>query len=486
MRKLILLIFFTPITILGQSIDVLFIGNSYTYSNNMPQMVSDIALSLGDTLDFESSTPGGATFNSHSTNTTTLNKISQKPWDYIVLQAQSQEPSFPPSQVTNDVYPYAQVLIDSIASNSSCTEPIFFMTWGRKYGDQQNCPFYPPICTYTGMQQRLRESYLDMAFSHNATCSPVGMSWKESITQDSTLNLFSPDNSHPSIYGSYLAACTFYATIFKKTAVGSSYIPNGVDTSTALFLQTIASNTVLDSLSVWNIFNAKFSSTTIGDSVAFENKSSNYEDLLWNFGDGNTSIIDDPNHTYLNSGTYNVSLVSNTNDGCLADTATIALTITIPVNNHNCTDSLEITDLVIDNNSLTMNIAIYNGYDYFLNYPYVAFTIDANNDTIQMGNINLFVAFSQDTTWYNYSINTPITPNYPLTSYFVYSGSNFSADTCALTYSPTATTIINNNSRNKKLIKIIDLLGRENKESKNIPLLYIYSDGTVEKKMILE
>ena len=210
----------------------------------MPQMVSDIALSFGDTMDFESSTPGGATFNSHSTNTTTLNKISQKPWDYVVLQAQSQEPSFPPSQVANDVYPYAQTLIDSIASNSSCTEPIFFMTWGGKFGDQQNCPFYPPICTYTGMQQRLRESYLEMAFTHNATCSPVGMAWKESIFQDSALNLFSPDNSHPSIYGSYLSACTFYATIFKKTPIGSSYIPNGINNSTALFLQTIASNTV--------------------------------------------------------------------------------------------------------------------------------------------------------------------------------------------------------------------------------------------------
>ena len=199
MRKIIYFLFFFPITIFGQSKDVLFIGNSYTFSNNMPQMVSDIALSFGDTMDFESSTPGGATFNSHSTNTTTLNKISQKPWDYVVLQAQSQEPSFPPNQVANDVYPYAQTLIDSIASNSSCTEPIFFMTWGRKFGDQQNCPFYPPICTYTGMQQRLRESYLEMAFTHNATCFP----WEwlgKSLFFKIVLEFISPDNSHPSIW----------------------------------------------------------------------------------------------------------------------------------------------------------------------------------------------------------------------------------------------------------------------------------------------
>ena len=336
MKKLFLFFFYAPTILLSQSLDILFIGNSYTYANNMPQMVSEIALSFGDTLDFESSTPGGATFNVHSTNTNTLNKISQKPWDYIVLQAQSQEPSFSPTQVANDVFPYAQILIDSIESNSTCTEPIFFMTWGRKYGDQQNCQFYPPICTYLGMQQRLRESYLDMTFNHNATCSPVGICWKESIAQDSTLNLFSPDNSHPSIYGSYLAACSFYSTIFKKPSLGSDYIPNGIDTSTAIFLQTIASNTVLDSLSVWNIFNADFNSMIIGDSVIFDNISSNYENFFWDFGDGNSSTDYSPVHTYLSGGSYDVTLVSSTNNGCVVDSVTSTIIITIPsvLNEH--------------------------------------------------------------------------------------------------------------------------------------------------------
>ena len=336
MKKLFLFFFYAPTILLSQSLDILFIGNSYTYANNMPQMVSDIALSFGDTLNFESSTPGGATFNVHSTNTNTLNKISQKPWDYIVLQAQSQEPSFSPTQVANDVFPYAQILIDSIESNSTCTEPIFFMTWGRKYGDQQNCQFYPPICTYLGMQQRLRESYLDMTFNHNATCSPVGICWKESIAQDSTLNLFSPDNSHPSIYGSYLAACSFYSTIFKKPSLGSDYIPNGIDTSTAIFLQTIASNTVLDSLSVWNIFNTDFNSMIIGDSVIFDNISSNYENFFWDFGDGNSSTDYSPVHTYLSGGSYDVTLVSSTNNGCVVDTVTSTIIITIPsaLNEH--------------------------------------------------------------------------------------------------------------------------------------------------------
>ena len=377
MNKLFLIFIYTPTILFGQSLDILFVGNSYTYANNMPQMVANIALSFGDTLNFESSTPGGATFNLHSTNINTLNKISQKNWDYVVLQAQSQEPSFSPTQVANDVFPYAQILIDSIKSNSTCTEPIFFMTWGRKYGDQQNCQFYPPICTYLGMQQRLRESYLDMTFNHNATCSPVGICWKESIAQDSTLNLFSTDNSHPSIYGSYLAACTFYSTIFKKSSLGSDYIPNGIDTSTAIFLQTIASNTVLDSISVWNIFNTDFNSVIIGDSVHFENASSNFENIFWNFGDGSFSGDFSPFHIYLNGGSYEVILVASTNNGCVVDTAASIITIEIP-------------------------------------------------------------------------------------------------------------SALNEKSDSNSLIRIIDVLGRESKPLKNEPLIHIFDDGKVEKKIIIE
>ena len=216
MKNILAYLLFLPFATFGQSYDVLFLGNSYTSFNNLPQLVSDIANSMGDTVNFDSNTPGGATFNAHSTNATTLSKISQNEWDFVVLQAQSQEPSFSPGQVANDVYPYAQILIDSIAQNSSCTEPLFYMTWGRKYGDQQNCVAYPPICTYEGMQDRLRKSYLEMATTHNASASPVGIAWKNAMTLDSTIELYTTDNSHPSLLGSYLAACTFYSSIFKK------------------------------------------------------------------------------------------------------------------------------------------------------------------------------------------------------------------------------------------------------------------------------
>ena len=160
-----------------------------------------------------------------------------------------------------------------------------------------------------------------------------------------------------------------------------------------------------------------------------------------------------------------------------------------PMGNLNCLDSLLITEVIINNTNLTMNIAIYNGYNSFLNYPHVAFTIDANGDTIQIGNINLFGAFYYDTTWYNYSISSQsLLPIYPITSYFVYTNSlTFMSDTCALTFNSTTTTGISDIGNSKSnLVKITDMLGQETPHRKNTPLFYIYDDGTVEKRIVIE
>jgi len=367
MKKILLFLAFIPLLSFGQSKkEVLFIGNSYTYYNDLPDLVKEIALSFGDTLVHESSTPGGSNFNAHSTNSQSLSKINQQQWDYVVLQAQSQEPSFSHSQVASDTYPYAEILVDSILANSSCTEPLFFMTWGRKYGDQSNCQFYPPVCTYAGMQKRLRESYLDMSFLHNASCSPVGLAWKKSIAIDSTIDLYSTDNSHPSIYGSYLAACTFYASIFKKSAVGSSYWPNAIDSATAYSLQEIGSNTVLDSLAVWNIFNADFGFQQFNDSVSFTNLSSNYESVLWNFGNGITSTDENPTHTYALNGSYTVILSAITNAACIQDTQTVSIVVNIntAINELKAPKQLLfVTDALGRKTNQTNNVPLLYRYD---------------------------------------------------------------------------------------------------------------------------
>ena len=96
---------------------------------------------------------------SHSTNNNTIQLISNGNWDYVVLQEQSQFPSFPLWQVEQDVFPYASELNQLIKENNICAETVFFMTWGREEGDQSNCLNWPPVCTYEGMDDLIRERY---------------------------------------------------------------------------------------------------------------------------------------------------------------------------------------------------------------------------------------------------------------------------------------------------------------------------------------
>ena len=62
-------------------------------------------------------------------------RIRSGSWDFVVLQEQSQLPSFPIEQVTAEVFPYARYLDSVIKAHNSCAQTIFYMTWGRKNGD---------------------------------------------------------------------------------------------------------------------------------------------------------------------------------------------------------------------------------------------------------------------------------------------------------------------------------------------------------------
>lgn len=294
---------------------VLFVGNSYTYVNNLPQLISQLADANGDSLIYDSSTPGGYTFQLHSTDATTLAKIAQYPWDMVVLQEQSQIPSWDPAQVATDCYPYARALDSLIQLNDSCTETFFYMTWGRQNGDASNCPFYTPVCTYDGMQQRLRESYLEMGVNNHASVSPVGVAWKHLRDLYPSINLYQADESHPSIYGSYLAACVFYSSLYHKSCVGNTFIAPGISSSDANLLQSVASSTVLDSLSLWqgsgDLPLPSFLTSTGGLTLNVVNESLHADAYTWDFGDGGSSVLTEPTHTFPSSGSYTVSLTAS-------------------------------------------------------------------------------------------------------------------------------------------------------------------------------
>ena len=270
----------------ADTLRVLFIGNSYTYYNNMPQMVAGFASASGDHLISSLSAPGGYTLQQHAANTTTTSLINQGNWNFVVLQEQSQYPSFPDAQVQADVFPYAKQLDQMIKAADSCAKTVFYMTWGRKNGDQSNCAFFPPLCTYQGMDSMLQLRYTMMADSNNAVLNPVAKVWRKLRTNHPSIELYENDESHPSLKGSYAIAASFYTIFFKKNPLNNSFT-GGLNVNEAATIRQVVKEVVYDSLNYWYSFypsvKAGFNFTISGNTVSFQNSSLYSNDFQWFF-----------------------------------------------------------------------------------------------------------------------------------------------------------------------------------------------------------
>ena len=292
---------------------VLFIGNSYTAVNNLPQLTADCALSIGFAgmpMEVASSTPGGTTFQMHTTNATSQSLINQGNWDYVVLQEQSQLPSFPDAQVAAECFPFAAQLNNQILSVDSCTETVFYMTWGRQNGDAGNCASWPPVCTYEGMDSLLNLRYRQMAIDNQAILSPVGALWKYLRTTYPEINLYSTDGSHPSLEGSYAAACSMIAVMFRTDPYLITYTST-LDPVVAEKIKLAAQEVVFNNLMEWHVGEydtaVSISSSSNGLNLQIENQSATIWNFTWDFGDGNYSTDFSPQHTYTNTGVYSLS-----------------------------------------------------------------------------------------------------------------------------------------------------------------------------------
>ena len=155
------------------------------------------------------------------------------------------------------------------------------------------------------------------ADSVDGAVAPVGSAWKSIRDSFPSINLYAGDGSHPSYEGSYLAACTFYASVFRKSPVGAPFI-GGLDPVTAERLQIAAATTVLDSLDQWNLrpisehTQADFSGTLVGtNTVECRNLSTKATDYFWDFGDGSTSTDEHPTYTYpVFNNPYTITLIA--------------------------------------------------------------------------------------------------------------------------------------------------------------------------------
>lgn len=224
---------------------ILFVGNSYTFYNNMPQLFFKLAESGGKNILVDQSTFAGYWLDNHLTNDHTLHKLQKEDWDYVIIQEQSQVPTVKYWRESS-MKPVAEILNTIIRERGA--ETVLFMTWGRQNGGVQMLYDYSSsdFQNYNHMQDSLEKSYRELATYLDATLAPVGLAWENALIINPELKLWDEDQSHPTYEGSYLTACVFYTVLFKESPVGLEFIGN-LEPEMAWFLQSMASTALVTS-----------------------------------------------------------------------------------------------------------------------------------------------------------------------------------------------------------------------------------------------
>lgn len=206
---------------------VLFVGNSYFYYNNS---LHDHVLSLlrsadpAGTYTATSATISGASLTMHDVDRL-LSAHRRREFDAVIMMDCSW------CAVDRTSVFRKTVAKDVAIVRRHRAAPVLFMTWA--YADKPQ------------MIGELAEVYTTAGNANNTLVVPAGLAFARSLSQRPELALHVPDRSHPSLAGTYLAACVVMASVYRRSPVGNAYRA-GLDDGTAAFLQTIAWDTVRD------------------------------------------------------------------------------------------------------------------------------------------------------------------------------------------------------------------------------------------------
>lgn len=181
------------------TLNILFVGNSYTYFENMPQIVSLISDSTKTKLVTKKSVVGGAKLSEHwlgKRGLKTKEMIKNGNFDIVILQEYSMGSIDEPDSLLK----YSKLLCDLIKENGA--KPYLYLTWAR-----EKVPQY---------QDEINLIYSEVASQNDAVIVPVGEAWKLAMELRPNLKLFDDDGNHPNKFGAFLTACTFIGTILGK------------------------------------------------------------------------------------------------------------------------------------------------------------------------------------------------------------------------------------------------------------------------------
>ncbi|MFO0815515.1 MAG: SGNH/GDSL hydrolase family protein [Gemmatales bacterium] len=166
---------------------LLFVGNSYTYSNDLPVLVQTLYVAAKlPQPEIEQIMMGGAALGDHWRNPRTTQRLINGKWNYIVMQ---QGPS---SLASSQKEFLADMEKAKPWLKQSGAKPAMFMVWP----DTSRRKYFPQV----------RNAYADAARSVDGIFIPAGLAWQDLLSKHPSMELYSGDGLHPTPLGTYIAA----------------------------------------------------------------------------------------------------------------------------------------------------------------------------------------------------------------------------------------------------------------------------------------
>ena len=108
------------------SINILFIGNSFTQRNNLPELLAELAAARDASLKHQLVSVGGASLRTHWNAVRAAKEIETGKYDYVVLQEQSTLPVRNAARMAENVR-----LFDEVIQRAG-SKTVLYMTWARR------------------------------------------------------------------------------------------------------------------------------------------------------------------------------------------------------------------------------------------------------------------------------------------------------------------------------------------------------------------
>ena len=204
----------------------LFLGNSYTYVNDLPGVITRLADNARSPVRFETGmlAPPGQTWEGLDADPMVDTLLGQA-WDVVVLQDQSEQ-----AWTVDGIKPALVRLAGEITATGART--VLYMTWARAPRPGGGAREFAQMMALNRYYERHGEVT-------GAAVAPVGRAWERAL-RDPGVTLHDRDGSHPNPAGTYLAACVLYATLTGESPVGLGDAGLGLAPASSARLQQVA------------------------------------------------------------------------------------------------------------------------------------------------------------------------------------------------------------------------------------------------------